>query len=117
MNRLEALHILGLGEEATPEEIKIAYKETAQILHPDKFANNKKLQERATEQFKNLQEAYAYLSSGKGAKSSMKARVRISKPVLRESPRLALSWLRSEMRQRTRGVTDSSWRASVPSSL
>ena len=73
MNRLEALHILGLGEEATPEEINIAYKETAQILHPDKFANNKKLQERATEQFKNLQEAYAYLSSGKGAKSSSKA--------------------------------------------
>ena len=68
MNRLEALHILGLGENATSEEIKTAYKETAQILHPDKFASNKKLQDRATEQFKNLQEAYEYLSSGKGLK-------------------------------------------------
>ena len=71
MNRLEALHILGLGDDATADEIKTAYKETAQILHPDKFASNKKLQERATEQFKNLQEAYAYLTSGKGTKGQV----------------------------------------------
>lgn len=61
MNRLEALHILGLGEDATSEDVKTAYRECAQILHPDKFATNKKLQERATEQFKNLREAYDYL--------------------------------------------------------
>lgn len=72
MNRLEALHMLGLGEDATAEDIKTAYRESAQILHPDKFATNKKLQERATEQFKNLQEAYAYLTSGKGAKAGGK---------------------------------------------
>ncbi len=65
MNRIEALRILGLDEDATPEDIRAAYKETVQILHPDKFASNKKLQHRATEQFKNLQEAYEYLTSGK----------------------------------------------------
>ena len=70
MNRLEALRILGLDEDATVDDIKTAYKETAQILHPDRFATNKKLQERATEQFKNLQEAYEYLTSGKGAKGT-----------------------------------------------
>lgn len=69
MNRTEALRILGLDEDATPEDIKSAYKETAQILHPDRFASNKKLQDRATEQFKNLQEAYEYLTSGRGARS------------------------------------------------
>ena len=58
MNRLEALRALGLDEDATDEDIKTAYRETAQILHPDRFATNKKLQDRATEQFKNLQEAY-----------------------------------------------------------
>lgn len=68
MNRLEALRILGLDDDATIDDIKTAYKETAQILHPDRFATNKKLQERATEQFKNLQEAYEYLTSGKGTK-------------------------------------------------
>lgn len=69
MNRIEALRILGLDEDATDEDIRIAYKESAQILHPDRFASNKKLQDRATEQFKNLQEAYEYITSGKGKKA------------------------------------------------
>ena len=70
MNRTEALRILGLDGDATPEDIKAAYKETAQILHRDRFAGNKKLQDRATEQFKNLQEAYEYLTKGRGARRS-----------------------------------------------
>ena len=69
MNRTEALRILGLDDDATPEDVKTAYKETVQILHPDRFAS-KKLQDRATEQFKNLQEAYDYLTSGKGSRTS-----------------------------------------------
>lgn len=73
MNRTEALHILGLEDDATADDIKIAYRETVQILHPDKFAGNEKLQSRATEQFKRLQEAYDLLSSGasggRGARS------------------------------------------------
>lgn len=71
MNRSEALHILGLNEGATPQEIKEAYREAVQIMHPDKFAGNKKLQARATEQFKYLQEAYDVLkpSSGRSAGS------------------------------------------------
>ncbi len=74
MNRLEALRTLGLDEDATPEDIKVAYRETAQILHPDRFATNKKLQERATEQFKNLQEAYDFLVSGKGSRTNGSSR-------------------------------------------
>lgn len=61
MNRQEALRTLGLDEDATDEDIVIAYKESAQIMHPDRFAGKPKLQKRATEQFKNLQEAYSYL--------------------------------------------------------
>ena len=74
MNRLEALRALGLDEDATQEDIKVAYRETAQILHPDRFATNKKLQERATEQFKNLQEAYNFLTSGKGTRGQGSSR-------------------------------------------
>ena len=70
MNRTEALHILGLEDDATADDIKIAYRETVQILHPDKFAGNEKLQSRATEQFKRLQEAYDLLSSGATGSSS-----------------------------------------------
>lgn len=69
MNRNEALHILGLDDDATADDIKIAYRETVQILHPDKFAGNEKLQNRATEQFKRLQEAYELLSSASGGSS------------------------------------------------
>ncbi len=70
MNRIEALHTLGLDEGASPEEIKAAYKESAQILHPDRFASNRKLQDRATDQFKHLNEAYEYLTNGRGSKGS-----------------------------------------------
>ena len=68
MNRIEALNILGLDEDATDDDIKTAYRECVQILHPDRFANNKKLAERATEQFKRLQDAYDYLTSSRGVK-------------------------------------------------
>lgn len=74
MNRTEALRVLGLDEDATAEDVKIAYRETAQILHPDRFASNKKLQQRATEQFKNLQEAYGVLTSGKASTSRSRER-------------------------------------------
>lgn len=70
MNRIEALRILGLDEDATIEDIKTAYKEMAQILHPDRFASSKKLEDRATEQFKNLQGAYDFLTSKANAQKS-----------------------------------------------
>lgn len=69
MNRQEALRTLGLDGDATDEDVVIAYKESAQIMHPDRFAGKPKLQKRATEQFKNLQEAYSYLKNH-GAKGS-----------------------------------------------
>ncbi|MEC4293814.1 J domain-containing protein [Adlercreutzia shanghongiae] len=74
MNRTEALHILGLDDGATADDIKIAYRETVQILHPDKFAGNEKLQSRATEQFKRLQEAYDLLSASTGGRGGRSAR-------------------------------------------
>lgn len=74
MNRTEALNILGLDEDATPNDIKLAYRECVQILHPDRFAGNKKLADRATEQFKRLQDAYAYLTSGRGSKGASASR-------------------------------------------
>lgn len=73
MNRSEALRILGLDAAASPEDIKAAYREMAQILHPDRFAGNKKLQDRATEQFKTLQEAYDVLTGKRASQASSRA--------------------------------------------
>jgi hypothetical protein len=63
----EALRLLGLDEGATEADIRLAYKEMAQILHPDKYADNKKLAERATEQFKHVNEAREVLLGGRSA--------------------------------------------------
>ncbi len=76
MNRTEALRMLGLDEGATDEDIKTAYREMAQILHPDRFASNKKLQDRATEQFKNLQQAYDHLTKHGRADGSSRSGAR-----------------------------------------
>ncbi len=71
MNRDEALRALGLDHSASVDDIKSAYREMVQILHPDKFASNSKLQSRATEQFKYLHEAYDFLMKG-GSSSSVR---------------------------------------------
>ena len=63
----EALRLFGLDEDATETDIKLAYKEMAQILHPDKFASNKRLSERANEQFKLVNEARDVLLGGKAS--------------------------------------------------
>ncbi|MDR3052962.1 MAG: J domain-containing protein [Coriobacteriales bacterium] len=80
MTRDEALRILGLKEGATEADIKLAYKEMAQILHPDKFADNKKLQDRATEQFKQVNQAREVLASGKSSRGEARARSSSSRP-------------------------------------
>ena len=70
MTREEALWLFGLGEDATEADIKLAYKEMAQILHPDKYADNKRLSERANEQFKLVNEAREMLLGKKSASRS-----------------------------------------------
>ena len=76
MTRDEALRVLGLKGDVSPEDIKVAYKEMAQILHPDKYTENVKLQERATEQFKQVNQARDVLlgKSSRAGKSQASSR-------------------------------------------
>ena len=110
MNRDEALRTLGLEEGASEADIKAAYRETVQILHPDKFASNKKLQDRATEQFKHLQEAYDYLVSGKSqtrAKgSSAGGATGASTPRMREAKLAGLAAARIQLVKQRDYATD-----------
>ena len=113
MNRNEALRLLGLSADATSEEVKAAYRETAQILHPDRFASNKKLQERATEQFKNLQEAYEVLTSGKGSSARARGTIASSAEEAEINARLAgISAARKQLLTQ-RDVAVLRWRASA----
>lgn len=93
MNRNEALNILGLEDDASADDIKVAYRETVQILHPDKFAGNEKLQSRATEQFKRLQEAYELLTSSHGGRRARGSSASSSAP---RSSGAARSWTETE---------------------
>lgn len=93
MNRNEALNILGLEDDASADDIKVAYRETVQILHPDKFAGNEKLQSRATEQFKRLQEAYELLTSSNGGRRGRGSSASGSAP---RSSGAARSWTETE---------------------
>ena len=74
MNYIEALHILGLSEGASEQEIKSSYRELAQIMHPDRFAHNEKLAQKASEQFKLITQAKELLLSGKAPGQSHTSR-------------------------------------------
>lgn len=67
MTRDEALTMLGLDEGATREEIQIAHRELAQMLHPDKFSENKRLRSRAEQQMKRINEARDVLLKSAGS--------------------------------------------------
>ena len=69
MTRTEALHILGLDDAATPQDIQTAHRELAQMLHPDKFEGNKRLRARAEKQMRTINAARDFLLSNKAARS------------------------------------------------
>ncbi|MBU2550705.1 MAG: J domain-containing protein [Proteobacteria bacterium] len=58
MGERDYYEILGLGRQASPEEIKKAYRRLAVKYHPDRNPDDKA----AEDQFKELSEAYAVLS-------------------------------------------------------
>ena len=55
---------LELKPGASLAEIKQAYRDLAQIWHPDRYSHNPRLRTKAEERFKNINEAYQKLSSG-----------------------------------------------------
>lgn len=58
--------VLGVEKNATPEDIKKAYRKLAMKWHPDKNPNNK---EEAEHKFKDIGEAYSVLSDEKKRKT------------------------------------------------
>ncbi|MGI2906796.1 J domain-containing protein [Tolypothrix sp. VBCCA 56010] len=53
--------ILELEPEASWEQVKLAYKELAIVWHPDRFTHNPKLQQKAQERLKRINQAYEIL--------------------------------------------------------
>lgn len=55
--------ILGLEPTATPQEIKQAYRDLTKVWHPDRFANDPRLQQKAQEKLKEINRAYDRLKN------------------------------------------------------
>lgn len=54
---------LGINKNATPKEIKKAYRKLAKMWHPDRHSNNDQDKRKATKKFKDIVEAHEVLSN------------------------------------------------------
>jgi tetratricopeptide (TPR) repeat protein len=57
--------ILGLDRSALPEEIRQAYRDLVKVWHPDRFGHDPRLQRKAQEKTKELNEAYEALKAAR----------------------------------------------------
>ena len=73
MTQEEALTALGLEGDATQDEITAAYRELAQMLHPDKYGKSKRLRERAEQQMRVINEARDVLLRGRTGRRPVSA--------------------------------------------
>ncbi len=55
--------ILGVKPGASEEEVTQAYRDLAKVWHPDRFADNPRLQKKAEEKLKEVNAAYEYVRS------------------------------------------------------
>ena len=55
--------ILGLKPNASQEEVNQAYRDLANVWHPDRFVGNPRLQKKAEEKIKEINAAYEFIKS------------------------------------------------------
>ena len=73
--------LLGVKPGVSNRELKAAHRDLAKVWHPDRFLHDPRLQEKAQEKLKEINEAYELLISGKIPKPS-----RSAETVYSESP-------------------------------
>ena len=56
-----SLKILGLGPDATAQDVKKSYRDLVKVWHPDRFLNNSRVRRRAEEKLKEINGAYKIL--------------------------------------------------------
>ncbi len=74
VERESAREILGLKPGASAQEIKAAYRDLAKVWHPDRFSHDPRLQEKAQNKLKDINEAYEALTSASFAYSRTSGR-------------------------------------------
>ena len=64
MNQLRhAYDILGIPPGATPAELRRAYRDLVRVWHPDRFGDDPRLQQKAQERLKEINEAYRLIKA------------------------------------------------------
>ena len=61
----KAYELLGVKPGISSRELKAAHRDLAKVWHPDRFVHDPRLQEKAQEKLKEINEAYELISSGK----------------------------------------------------
>jgi hypothetical protein len=61
LDPVQAYRLLGLAPGASLDDVKTAYRDLAQVWHPDRFPENERLREKAQLNLQRINEAYAVL--------------------------------------------------------
>ena len=65
MDHDKAYEVLGVKPGVSNRDLKAAHRDLAKVWHPDRFLHDPRLQEKAQEKLKEINEAYELLISGK----------------------------------------------------
>ena len=65
----KAYELLGVKPGVSNRELKAAHRDLAKVWHPDRFLHDPRLQEKAQEKLKEINEAFEILISGKSPRS------------------------------------------------
>jgi hypothetical protein len=66
----ECYNVLGVNPGASAQELKAAHRDLAKVWHPDRFHHDPRLQKKAQEKLKEINEAYSRLREGKGKRQT-----------------------------------------------
>jgi hypothetical protein len=69
----ECYNRLGLSPGASSAEVKAAHRDLAKVWHPDRFLHDLRLQQKAQEKLKEINEAYDRLQPGKAKRQTAPA--------------------------------------------
>jgi hypothetical protein len=80
MDARAAFLLLGVPAGASPDAIRTAYRDLVKVWHPDRFAGDARLQAKATERLRELNEAYEVASAWRAGDDRPSADARAAAP-------------------------------------